>query len=62
MDKISVQRGFVEIDDLSKGCKFRNCNHDYNSVGCNVVAAYDKGTLSESRLLNYKKLMDTIIE
>mgnify|MGYP001411261635 CR=1 FL=1 len=43
------------IDELSKGCRFRDCKHE-NEPGCAVIRAVKEGALSEERLMSYHKL------
>ena len=49
--------GFKEILELSKGCKFNNCNH-INNEGCNVIKGLEDGVLSKSRYNNFIKFRD----
>ena len=47
---------FSEIATLAERCKFRDCIHD-TEPGCAVTAAIEDGTLEESRLLAWRKLL-----
>ena len=49
--------GFKEILELSKGCKFNNCNH-INNEGCNVIKGLEDGVLCKSRYNNFIKFRD----
>lgn len=46
---------FVEIEALSGGCKFRDCQHDAEP-GCAVKAAVETGSLAADRYDSYVKL------
>ena len=47
---------FSEIAELAERCKFRDCGHD-TEPGCAVAEAIAGGTLDESRLLAWRKLL-----
>ena len=47
---------FSDIHDLSKGCRFINCNH-ISEIGCSVLMALDSGKLNEERYRSYLKLV-----
>lgn len=47
---------FPDILELAKDCKFSDCRHE-QEPGCAVRKATDAGTLSSSRLENYRRLM-----
>lgn len=51
-----VEETFPEITELTKQCKFSDCQHQ-GEPGCAVRAAIDNGTLDERRLASYQKLM-----
>ncbi len=51
----SVDDIFSDINDLSLNCRFSDCTHT-REPGCAVMAAIDKGTLSEERYQSYLKL------
>ncbi len=59
LGNFSVQTGldetFTEILALSQKCRFTDCNH-INAKGCAVLAALEKGQLSEKRYQNYIKM------
>jgi len=59
LGNISVDTGidetFSEISELSQKCKFGNCSHT-NEKGCAILAAIEKGELSERRYKNYMKM------
>ena len=47
---------FQDIKNLSEGCKFRDCSHNFE-VGCMVKSAIDNGLLDPIRLEVYKKAL-----
>jgi ribosome biogenesis GTPase len=47
---------FSDIEQLSGGCRFRDCAHQ-GEPGCAVRAAIDSGTLPAARLTSYQKLL-----
>ena len=47
---------FADIDGLSEGCRFGDCNHS-GEPGCAVVEAVAVGELPASRLASYQKLL-----
>ncbi len=49
----------AEIEELSKGCKFRNCKHE-SEPGCAVKEALETGELSQERWKSYKNLLREI--
>ncbi len=51
-----ITSAFSEIDELSRGCRFRDCTHN-EEPGCAVRLAVDSGTLPAERLASYHKLM-----
>ncbi len=59
LGNLSVDSGidetFSEIIALSQNCKFANCSHA-NEKGCAILAAIEKGELSEQRYKNYIKM------
>lgn len=59
LGNISIDSGidetFSEILDLSRNCKFSDCNHT-NEEGCAILTAIELGELSEQRYKNYIKM------
>jgi putative ribosome biogenesis GTPase RsgA len=49
-----IDSGFEDILALSKGCKFSNCTHT-TEIGCAIIEAVSKGSLSEERFNSYFK-------
>lgn len=54
-DTDSVQATFDDIDELSEGCRFRDCGHD-TEPGCAVIAAVADGRLDAERLDSWQML------
>ena len=50
-----VTLGFPEIEELGRGCRFRDCSHDVEP-GCAVLAAVDAGELGSERFASWQKL------
>jgi ribosome small subunit-dependent GTPase A len=48
-----IKEGFVEIAELSDTCKFRNCQHTPDTLGCAVQRGIADGTVHPSRLASY---------
>ncbi|MGD2120965.1 MAG: ribosome small subunit-dependent GTPase A [Gemmatimonadota bacterium] len=46
---------FPEIEELSAGCRFRDCSHS-SEPGCAVLEAVEEGRLDPDRLASYRKL------
>ena len=49
-----IIKGFKEILQSSKNCKFNDCNH-INNDGCNIITNLANGEISESRYNNFIK-------
>ena len=52
---------FPEIEQLSEGCRFRDCSHT-SEPGCAVLAAVEQGRLGAERLTSFRKLQLQISE
>jgi ribosome biogenesis GTPase / thiamine phosphate phosphatase len=50
-----IEDAFPEIEELAKGCRFRDCQHE-SEPGCAVRAALESGNLDRARVENRKKL------
>jgi len=50
-----LSSAFADIDALAVSCRFKDCTHR-TEPGCAVLAALERGELSEARLLSYQKL------
>jgi ribosome biogenesis GTPase len=54
-DEAPVQTSFDDIEELSAGCRFRDCRHE-SEPGCAVKAAIDSGSLDAERYESFLKL------
>jgi ribosome small subunit-dependent GTPase A len=54
-----IFNGFVEFQDYSGACKYRDCKHD-NDPGCALREAVEKGAIAESRFENYHRILETM--
>tara|TARA_B100001250_G_scaffold307547_1_gene269380 strand:+ start:207 stop:1073 length:867 start_codon:yes stop_codon:yes gene_type:complete len=59
--KDKIIEGFPEIYDLSKDCKFNDCNH-INNEGCNVIKGLFDGVIDKSRYNNFIKFRGSLNE
>lgn len=49
------QNTFQDIEDLTKQCRFRDCQHE-GQPGCAIQSALDEGVIDPKRYSNYQKL------
>jgi ribosome biogenesis GTPase len=54
-DADGVAIAYADIEELSAGCRFRDCAHR-GEPGCEVAAAIDDGRLDPARFLGWRKL------
>jgi len=52
---VGLAHAFADIEEFSRGCRFRDCTHT-SEPGCAVLAAVEDGTVSQERLDSYHKL------
>ncbi len=52
----AIEESFSDIVEMSNGCRFTNCTHT-NEPGCSLLAAIERGDLSEGRYHSYLKLL-----
>lgn len=52
----AIEESFSDIVELSNGCRFTNCTHT-SEPGCSLLAAIERGDLSEGRYQSYLKLL-----
>jgi ribosome biogenesis GTPase len=50
-----LDQTFPDIDELSRGCHFRDCKHE-GEPNCAVLRAVDNGDLEQGRLDSFRKL------
>ncbi|MDY7103322.1 MAG: ribosome small subunit-dependent GTPase A [Actinomycetota bacterium] len=55
LDPEAVEASFSDIDDLSEGCRFRDCRHE-QEPGCAVAAAAETGELDPDRLARFLRM------
>jgi ribosome biogenesis GTPase len=55
VDDAGLDAVFAEIEELARGCRFRDCRHE-SEPGCAVKAAVENGALDAERLEHYAKL------
>lgn len=60
VNKTELSDLFVEFNDYS--CKFKDCNHQINILGCGVHEAVDNGEILKSRYESYLKMYSLILE
>jgi len=56
-----LSRTFPEIDELTKSCKFSDCQHS-SEPGCAVLNAVKSGTVDELRVDSWRKLLKELKE
>jgi ribosome biogenesis GTPase len=56
MDRLQVEQGFMEFQPLLGLCKFRDCIHE-REPGCALLAAAERGEISERRLQSYRQIV-----
>ena len=54
-DAVDLAQVFPEVEELSKKCRFNDCNHN-KEPNCAVKSAVEKGSLDPERLKNYRKM------
>jgi ribosome biogenesis GTPase len=54
-----LSQSFKDIEDLAKGCEFKNCSHT-KEEDCAVLAAIDRGELATIRLESYIKFKNEL--
>jgi ribosome biogenesis GTPase / thiamine phosphate phosphatase len=55
LDEADIETTFMDIEEISKSCKFNDCKHE-KEPGCAVKEAIHQGILSIERLQHYHKL------
>jgi hypothetical protein len=54
-DQDGLSRTFDDVEELARGCRFRDCRHQ-GEPGCAVKTAIEEGRLDAGRLVSYLKL------
>ncbi len=57
MEMNEISHYFKELFEISKECRFGNCTH-VHEPGCAVLQAVDSHTISTSRYLSYRSVLD----
>lgn len=57
LDENVITNGFKELKPFIGQCKFRDCKHE-QEPGCAILAAFDKGDISEYRMASYRALIE----
>ncbi|WPL39729.1 ribosome small subunit-dependent GTPase A [Malacoplasma iowae] len=55
-----LARSYNDFRMYASECKFSNCLHDSNSVGCNVIKKVNENKIYKQRYLDYLKMLDQI--
>ena len=55
----ALKESFADIDELSEGCRFTNCEHR-TEPGCELLGAIKRGKLTRERVESWRKLHDEI--
>jgi ribosome biogenesis GTPase len=55
LESANLAKTFTDVDEIAQWCRFKNCQHE-SEPGCAVKKAIEEGTLTEERLISYKKL------
>ncbi len=59
MEPAEVLNGFVELDEFSTRCKFRDCSHNAEP-GCAIQAAIDHGEIHGERFESYQRILGSM--
>ena len=59
INKTDVIHGFIELQQQTQYCHFRNCKH-LNEPNCGLLKALDEGIISEQRLDSYHRIVDSV--
>lgn len=57
LERGEIEAYFREIAPLVSACDFRNCTHCFED-GCGVIAAAERGEISERRYYSYRKMFE----
>ena len=52
--------GFLDFKQFRGMCQFRNCAHEINSKGCEIVKQMDNGNIDPLRFKNYHRILSEI--
>ncbi len=57
--KEDVIHGFIELQEQTQYCHFRDCKH-LNEPNCGLLKALDEGKISAQRLQSYQRIVDSV--
>lgn len=60
--KIQLFDGFLDFKKYRGLCQFRNCAHEENSKGCEIVRQVKEGNIDPLRFKNYHRIIQEIKE
>ena len=52
--------GFIDFKQFRGMCQFRNCTHELNSKGCEIVKQMNEGNIDPLRFKNYHRILAEI--
>ncbi|MDF7679972.1 small ribosomal subunit biogenesis GTPase RsgA [Enterobacteriaceae bacterium ESL0689] len=56
-----ITQGFVEFDDYTGQCRYRDCKHG-SDPGCALREAVENGDIAESRFENYHRILESMAQ
>ncbi len=59
INKEDVIHGFIELQEQTHYCRFRDCKH-LNEPNCGLLEALDKGKISAQRLESYQRIVNSV--
>lgn len=59
INKTDVIHGFIELQQQTQYCHFRDCKH-LNEPNCGLLKALDEGIISQQRLDSYHRIVDSV--
>ncbi len=59
ISEAELLEGFIELRPHIGYCRFRDCRHQ-SEPKCAILEAVDKGKISESRMMSYRRIRDTL--
>lgn len=59
LQRLDLERGFVELEPFLGRCKFSNCTHR-SEPGCAVLAALARGDIDPRRLASFQQLRESL--
>ncbi len=59
INKEDVIHGFIELQEQTRYCRFRDCKH-LNEPNCGLLEALEKGKISAQRLESYQRIVNSV--